>query len=655
MNTVRTRYIGLHHVAFFRSFFEGSLDIRRMAERYLETGSDIAAARETLKMIQDAFVAAALKIGKDKEAPWLVLPESTYRGKSDVDVRNDLALSEMSLPQVEDFDSWKERTDPDGVMGENELVEMYECEFADELREIEKAKAGHAFLPPASAVSASDLAKRVSLINELSLEVVAAPRLSDAVAGWFAPTVSRNLQKAKIYTLADIVAKANEHGFRWYKAIPKLGEKTAEHILSWLSENNPQLDDALRPTALRPVRKLSKDVLVQPTHRYGITTLETLAVPHPLSGVDGTNRAELSRNKLDAKNDYDAIHAWLNLRKVAHTFLSYRKEAERLLLWAVCVKRKPFSSLNTNDMAEYLDFLREPPEDWCSDRRYERYHEKWRPFVIDPKRKVGEPFLSEVTIAQARSITSSLFEWLVGQRYLDSNPVLGLPDVARNTAIKVDHSFNKAQWKHVVRCINDMPLETVEQHRIRFLILYAYGTGLRRVEIAQSVIGNLKPAEFDGNDLEDVYMLSIVGKGNKLRTIPVPRLVITALQDYLEARGLSRRISSNPPDTPLISSLHGPSEPVTTKTVYLLVKNFFAHVAATLSEDSEAYSRFKRASTHWLRHTYGSHGASNGMRLPTIQENMGHSSLTTTSIYVKTEDEQRWRETQSFMETGFQA
>lgn len=96
MSIVRTRKIGLHHVAFFRCFFEGSLDIKAMANRYLETGSDIVAARETLKMVQDAFVAAALKIGKDRDASWLVLPESTYRGKSEVDQRRELTGSETN-------------------------------------------------------------------------------------------------------------------------------------------------------------------------------------------------------------------------------------------------------------------------------------------------------------------------------------------------------------------------------------------------------------------------------------------------------------------------------------------------------------------------------------------------------------------------------
>lgn len=665
MAVVRNRKIGLHHIAFFRAFFEGSMDIRVIARRYLETGSDITAARETLKMIQDAFVATALKVGLDSEAQWLVLPESAYRGKSDVDLRLELdsPASEATDEDdgLEDFEAWRDRTDPGGFFGENELIEMYEAENADLIKAAEARKAASAIFPSRKVIGAVELSKRINLINRLSLEIVSKPRLSDTVDGWFSPAVSRRLMSANIFTLQDIVTQANEHGFRWFRFVPKLGEKTATKIVQWLGENDDGVGSALRKTAIKPIRQIDKSALVITTPRYAVTTLETLSVPHALSGVDGSNRGELSRNKLDATDDYAAIHEWLGLHEnVAHTFLSYRKEAERLLLWAVLIKKKPMSSLTTSDMNSFFMFIANPPEDWCSDRRYERYHENWKPFVEDKRRveqkKNGEPvdpLLSPRSVRQARAIISSLFEWLVGQLYLDTNPIKGLPEDKSTEKIKVDHSFTKAQWRHVVRFLEAMPLETVADFRVKFLIVFAYGTGLRLHEIAKATTGNLILTQFEESDLADVYMLDIVGKGKRRRTLPVPRLAIVALQDYLEKRGQLRHVKSNPDATPLITSLYKSDKAVTTKTIYLLIKDFFGNVANTLDIDSESHRRFNRASTHWLRHTYGSHAANGSASLSTVQENLGHSSLNTTSIYIKSDDESRWREMDSFMETGF--
>ena len=46
-----------------------------------------------------------------------------------------------------------------------------------------------------------------------------------------------------------------------------------------------------------------------------------------------------------------------------------RKEAKRLLLWAVLEKAKPLSSLNVEDAAAFMAFLEAPPDAWCGPRR----------------------------------------------------------------------------------------------------------------------------------------------------------------------------------------------------------------------------------------------------------------------------------------------
>ncbi|MGF6872741.1 hypothetical protein [Paraburkholderia sp. MM5477-R1] len=69
--------------------------------------------------------------------------------------------------------------------------------------------------------------------------------------------------------------------------------------------------------------------------------LDALELPADLDGRDGTNRAH-GHSQIAARDDLNAVRAWL--ARVADrktTFENYRKEAERLLLWAIVQLGKP--------------------------------------------------------------------------------------------------------------------------------------------------------------------------------------------------------------------------------------------------------------------------------------------------------------------------
>ncbi len=85
---------------------------------------------------------------------------------------------------------------------------------------------------------------------------------------------------------------------------------------------------------------------------------------------------------LDANNDYDAIGAWLALYESTETERAYRKEAERLLLWAILERGKALSSLTTEDASAYRAFLRRPTPHhrWVAPAR-PRTSPEWRPFT----------------------------------------------------------------------------------------------------------------------------------------------------------------------------------------------------------------------------------------------------------------------------------
>ena len=82
---------------------------------------------------------------------------------------------------------------------------------------------------------------------------------------------------------------------------------------------------------------------------------ENIRVPREVDGSHGVFRAPKSMCALEADNDYQAINHEAN-----DTQRAYRREAERLLPWAITERGKALSSLTSEDATAYRTFLRHP-------------------------------------------------------------------------------------------------------------------------------------------------------------------------------------------------------------------------------------------------------------------------------------------------------
>lgn len=96
-----------------------------------------------------------------------------------------------------------------------------------------------------------------------------------------------------------------------------------------------------------------------------------------LDGRDGANRAR-GHAQIAARDDLAAVRAWLvRVADKKTTFENYRKEAERLLLWAIVQLGKPLSSLTHEDLQLFRQFLQDPQPHarWVADggRKYPRH------------------------------------------------------------------------------------------------------------------------------------------------------------------------------------------------------------------------------------------------------------------------------------------
>ena len=75
------------------------------------------------------------------------------------------------------------------------------------------------------------------------------------------------------------------------------------------------------------------------------------------------------------------------------------------------------------------------------------------------------------------------------------------------------------------------------------------------------------------------------------------------------------------------------------------MKRVFSQVADVVQEHSLATAeKLRRASPHWMRHTHATHALERGVDLTTVRDNLRHASLSTTSIYLHTDEEKRARQ-----------
>ncbi len=135
----------------------------------------------------------------------------------------------------------------------------------------------------------------------------------------------------------------------------------------------------------------------------------------------------------------------------------------------------------------------------------------------------------------------------------------------------------------------------------------------------------LRVSELAGLDLEDVdaeqRLVRVTGKGNKERVVPVGGTALRAVERYLEAvRPLRRRVWPDPDRGPLYLNHRGGR--LTVRSMARIVKRYA--LAAGLDPD---------VSPHALRHTFATHLLEGGADLRSVQELLGHESLSTTQKY----------------------
>ena len=488
--------------------------------------------------------------------------------------------------------------------------------------------------------------RQLEALRWLERLVAQDPGADDHVSAWFEPNLASRLEKAKLSTLADVTSRINGVGARWWTVVPGVGATKAQRIVDWLRQHQGSTGLPIGGHAAVPRSHLQSAELEQVTGKStSVVPFEKFLIPTELDGSEGRFRAPLHQCLLDAKNDYEAIAAWLATKhdpsgtgKTA-THRTYRKEAERLLLWAILEQGKALSSLTVEDVQAFKWFLVAPPARWCGPRHHQRWSPLWRPL---------EGPLGPVALRQAIVILRSLFAFLVSQNYLIGNAFAGvaLPrETGRVLGSRRTLTFN--QWDAIDERLAAIAIDDIGRRRAR-AVRWLYTTGLRLSEMANAQCGDLREVDYRlPNGKQDTgWLLTVLGKGNKLREVPVPVSLVDELQEELGRHGLAAGVTGQAnQDVPVLVRFEdGKAQPWSMSGLAKGIKALLAEIAAEL--EPEDAKQLRKASTHWLRHTHGSHALNGrpgqvGVPIQVVQNNLGHASIGTTSGYLTTERDMR--------------
>jgi integrase len=576
------RRLGPHHFAHLRACAEG-LDVGDCARRYLgiEHGHEAKTAHQEAV---DAVRAVARRRG---ESAWRLVG---------LTIRSPAGAPRPSL------DAFAQQHNLDGF-SESEVVKLYA-----EAYPLERKTARGQRLRE----------RQLMLLRRLEGVAAETPQSSDLVAGWFDEALAARLVTAGLLTLGALNARIAAGG-RWFASLPAVGIAKARRIERHLATLLPK---DVQPA--KPLFALSATPALfgapSPAHTSGAPDAQTDEAPSDLVVLEATKVA-LARPLLDVNSDLQAVQSWIQARAGSlATVRVYQREAHRLLLWLQYERLgATLAQMGVADCGAFMAFLQHIPPRWISRARAAPGTPGWAPFRGP---------LSHASCRQSITIIASLFAWLQSAQYLSANPWVLVNQLTGDDPGKKmldSKALSEAAMLEVLRFV-DAQAPSASTARIRFTLLFVEAVGLRSAELLSATLGDLRMKP-------EGWVMQVRGKGSKNRLAAVPGQALAALQAYLAVRGLGS-IQEAPPGAPLLASSLDPMAPIGYQTLYEHVRGWLAKAVRASSLPANERERLAGATTHWLRHTFGTRAIARQVPLDVIQAQMGHASIqTTTAIY----------------------
>ncbi len=209
------------------------------------------------------------------------------------------------------------------------------------------------------------------------------------------------------------------------------------------------------------------------------------------------------------------------------------------------------------------------------------------------------------TVARKLATLRSFYKFLVRRGYLTSNPVAPI------RTPKQDKRLPKClEVEQIEKLLSNPDTTTLLGARDRAMLEVLYSTGMRVSELIALDIADV--------DLS-TNMVRVAGKGKKRRVIPLGPGAVQTILHFLDLRRNDPRSASFDTEALFINK-HG--QRLSTRSVRRKLDKYLLEAGLDLT-----------VSPHTLRHSFATHMLRRGADLRSVQEMLGHQSLSTTQIY----------------------
>ena len=244
------------------------------------------------------------------------------------------------------------------------------------------------------------------------------------------------------------------------------------------------------------------------------------------------------------------------------------------------------------DIEEFLDYINSECINIC-----EVGYEVVKAWLIHLDEKKNK----STTVSRKISSLRGFYKYLINNKVIDSNPfsLVSLPKKER-------HLPRFFYYNELEEMFQVPKLNTALGQRDRLLLEMLYATGVRVSELV-----NIKVSDINGEEIK------VLGKGNKERIVEFGDYAESILELYLNEGYKSLNVKKSE-----YLFLNNRGGKLTTRGVRYILDNIINKTTID-----------KKISPHMLRHTFATHLLNEGCDLLTVQELLGHESLTATSIY----------------------
>lgn len=275
------------------------------------------------------------------------------------------------------------------------------------------------------------------------------------------------------------------------------------------------------------------------------------------------------------------VEKWLSVLAIQHyqpkTLQTYRQSLQPFLRFLGETKLSNVKNIQQQDITNYL------------------------------AKRIDKESISKNTAQHELTVLRQFFKWLIKENLIDNNPTQ--TQKIKRTARALPTLLDVDILQHLLdQSAPDTPKQQALWQRDKAMLELLYGCGLR-------------VSELTGLDLADIdktqKMLRILGKGNKIRLVPLGDKAWQVLQDYLPIR--QKWLNDTEQSAIFINKS---KQRLSTRSVELRIK--YHAKRANIAHDLYP---------HLLRHCFASHILASSGDLRGVQELLGHENISTTQIY----------------------